>query len=654
MRNVKRFIAVIVLLCASCVLFASGADIVVLMDASGTILPWFDQVNSRILPDITRKFVRQGDTFHLISFNSRVNLEIVQPVQNEQDVSRVVSRFMLLYPLGQNSDFLSGLNYTHQYVSSLPERENKIVIIISDGIFNPPENSRYAGLSMEDAQSELSSLAQRIRSAGWDVYYIKLPFPENAVIRSLDDTVLADTTAGQHDGDTREYLDVSSEFTEQMDIQPSEFIGDDVPVDFVDSVFSLPEVEFPQDIGKKGHYFVLPLKVTNVSDQPVNLELTGVVHDSINVLDSTEFLSLKPGKKGTLRAHIQLPETLPLGKQSIPLSLRFSGNVRTVPQSAYVTLELVSFSIRQSLHRGGPVAYALILVLFAVLIVALVLFLIARRTSGPAAAALRTAGTRDGESSGMENAAFASGENRDKNIAYTTGENRDKNLAYTTGENRDKNIAYTTGENREKNIAYTTGENRDKHLAYTTGENRDKNISFELEHDNSTATLAAQASELEKARRERYSILSGAAPVHDARLEHRQGARAGEAIAVREDRSIMLNLFVTNQNTAIGRRNVHRMKAGSRLSLGGGASAFLVFLVHFPSRIAEVRFDGIQCTLAILKPEFFPYEEEIIIENCIDREFTLVSDHGYEVSFTLREFEDPVERLNRLLTSIHY
>ena len=318
MRNVKRFIAVIVLLCASCVLFASGADIVVLMDASGTILPWFDQVNSRILPDITRKFVRQGDTFHLISFNSRVNLEIVQPVQNEQDVSRVVSRFMLLYPLGQNSDFLSGLNYTHQYVSSLPERENKIVIIISDGIFNPPENSRYAGLSMEDAQSELSSLAQRIRSAGWDVYYIKLPFPENAVIRSLDDTVLADTTAGQHDGDTREYLDVSSEFTEQMDIQPSEFIGDDVPVDFVDSVFSLPEVEFPQDIGKKGHYFVLPLKVTNVSDQPVNLELTGVVHDSINVLDSTEFYASNREKRVHCGRISSFPRHCPSGNRAFP------------------------------------------------------------------------------------------------------------------------------------------------------------------------------------------------------------------------------------------------------------------------------------------------------------------------------------------------
>jgi len=420
------------------------------------------------------------------------------------------------------------------------------------------------------------------------------------------------------------------------------------------TVFSLPEVEFPQDIGKKGHYFVLPLKVTNVSDHPINLELTGVVFNSINVLDNTEFLKLKPGKKGTFRAHIQLPDTLPLGKQSIPLSLRFSGNVRTVPQSAYVTLELVPFSLRQSLHRGGPVAYALILIFLAILIVAIVLFLIARRTASPGATAIRSAGTEEVDTAGMAGVAFASGENRDKNLAYTSGENRDKNLAYTSGENRDKNLAYTSGENRDKNLAYTSGENRDKNLAYTSGENRDKNITFTTEQTHSTATLAAQASELEKTRRERLSILSGAVPVHAALQNHRQGAKAGEAITVRENRSIMLNLFVHNQNTAIGRRNVHRMRAGSRLSLGGSTSSFLVFLVRFPPRIAEVRFDGVQCTLAILKPEFFPYEEEVIIEDCIDREFTLVSDHGYEVQFTLREFEDPVERLNRLLTSIHY
>ena len=124
--------------------FAEGADIVVLMDTSGTILPWFDDINNKVLIDVTKKFIRLGDTFHLISFNSRVNLEIVQPIKNESDISRIVSRFMLLYPLGQNSDFISGLNYTWRYVSSLDHEKEKYVIVISDGIFNPPETSSYA------------------------------------------------------------------------------------------------------------------------------------------------------------------------------------------------------------------------------------------------------------------------------------------------------------------------------------------------------------------------------------------------------------------------------------------------------------------------------------------------------------------------------
>jgi len=96
------------------------------------------------------------------------------------------------------------------------------------------------------------------------------------------------------------------------------------------------------------------------------------------------------------------------------------------------------------------------------------------------------------------------------------------------------------------------------------------------------------------------------------------------------------------------------MKAGTRLSIGGGSSAFLVFLVRFPQRIAELRYDGERCDLAILKPEFFPLETVNIIENCIGRDFVIVSDKGYEVTFRIRVYEDPVVELNRLLTSIRY
>ena len=121
MKKIKRILTLFLMIGVLASGFSAGADIIVLMDASGTILPWFDEINNRILVDITRKFVRQDDTFHLISFNSRANLEIVQPIETEADISRVVSRFMLLYPLGQNSDFLSGLSYTWQYVSSLDQ-----------------------------------------------------------------------------------------------------------------------------------------------------------------------------------------------------------------------------------------------------------------------------------------------------------------------------------------------------------------------------------------------------------------------------------------------------------------------------------------------------------------------------------------------------
>ncbi|GAB1482822.1 hypothetical protein MASR2M78_16380 [Treponema sp.] len=64
-------------------------------------------------------------------------------------------------------------------------------------------------------------------------------------------------------------------------------------------------------------------------------------------------------------------------------------------------------------------------------------------------------------------------------------------------------------------------------------------------------------------------------------------------------------LFVEDQNTAIGRRNVHLLKAGSTLSTGGGRSDFLVFLVPLPQHVADIRFDGEQCIFVPRRTEFF-------------------------------------------------
>jgi len=65
------------------------------------------------------------------------------------------------------------------------------------------------------------------------------------------------------------------------------------------------------------------------------------------------------------------------------------------------------------------------------------------------------------------------------------------------------------------------------------------------------------------------------------------------SIAIRRANGrIMLSLFVQDQNMAIGKRNVHLMKAGHRLTVGGHNSDFLIFLVPVPHRIADVHLTG--------------------------------------------------------------
>ncbi len=120
----------------------------------------------------------------------------------------------------------------------------------------------------------------------------------------------------------------------------------------------------------------------------------------------------------------------------------------------------------------------------------------------------------------------------------------------------------------------------------------------------------------------------------------------------KSDGRIMLSLFVEDQNTAIGRRNVHLLKAGHTLSLGGGRSDFLIFLVPIPQRIADIRFDGERCILVPRRPEFFPDNGSEPIVDCVNKTIRLVSQKGYELKIRLERFRDPLDTLNKFLHSI--
>jgi len=116
---------------------------------------------------------------------------------------------------------------------------------------------------------------------------------------------------------------------------------------------------------------------------------------------------------------------------------------------------------------------------------------------------------------------------------------------------------------------------------------------------------------------------------------------------------LLLNLFVGDQNTSIGRRNIHSLKSGYSLSVGGGkADDYLIFLVPMPPALGEIRREGATLTFIPKKPKYFPDIGSNQVKDCINKTIRVVSDKNYEMHFRFEMYEDPLIALNRTLMSV--
>ena len=716
------------------------ADVIVLMDTSGTVLPYYEVINKRVLQSIISKFVRIGDSFHLISFNAVPQYEMSQKINTEADLSRVVSRFMLLYQLGQSADFLSGINFAGQYMTQLPSQQEKILIVISDGIFNPPASSPYRNYTGEQVKTELAKVSASIRAKGWKVYYVKLPFPSDAVIKDLDgafyagkldaagsldqsgvDSAVASSgtassstgnassgqkgyasdtgtnaqnrastgTAGQpagsstgqgitdfapagsNTGDTiaqnragtpdssstagktaenadvsanggqdsstgadssgqglKEYTDVSQAFTENLGIEPSN-LPDEGGVEFNDTTFPLPHIIFPERIETSGNTAALPLTIINEVAESVEIQLQSVslTADSESQKQQLEniIVRIPPEGKSELTIRITLPNSLRKeGQHRTDVRLDLAQQDKTFSQAAAVMLT-VKPTFVQSLLQGN-LLWILIAALVFTLILLLIIFMLRRRASEPVKYAARMVGQQ-------------SDSRQQSNTARQTDFNRNRQEALTASQT--------------KYYPEQLGNKADPRDTLNTFGSQTAAAASAAQSE-TAAQFDHLAQERSRAAEGRFALLNSA----ESHLNRRPGLNHGYysgRVSTKPSQSGMTELFVYNQTTLIGKRNIHVMKQGTRLSIGGSKSDdFLIFLVPFPANLAQVQYDGNDYRVSILKPEYFPYEASNTIYPCIGRDITAVSKKGYHVTFTFRGYEDPMIRLNTLLTSINY
>ncbi len=822
------------------------ADVVVLVDTSGTVLQYYEDINKRVLTEITKKFVRKGDRVHILSFNADARYEMSQKINGEADLSRVVSRFLLLYQLGRNSDFLTGLKYCMQYTSNLASKKERILVVISDGIFNPPETSPYKNYGADKIKNEMSLLAASIRQNGWKVYYVKLPFPADAVIKDLDgaiyaqdkknstadsatpvvkpdgktdlkngadfsasarptentnpsarpqggtqnapsankpaqnaetprsrsgapshnterkpakqhlkeengrntensavqnhtlkterippkkedekigrtqprdmsdtdagadrigktgntdspETILsktgkrsgADETAaatknGADDGGIRnnaessenpktEYIDISKTFTEDTGITASDLPEDkNESLEIKDDEAKLPSITFPEELEAVGRKLTFPIEISNGTDKTASLKLTGIVLDNGMRLDRLPVngseTEIRSGKKAVIKVQARLPKEYTTGRYKVILRLEFENDKRVLPQTAGFPLAVYP-SVWEQLTKKLTVRHITAGIILLLLLLMLLLFFLLRRRNRPNSSLKLKAGTVKPsavsrstpvpEYTAWNNAAISAGRVPESGIqpqkpqvaptAFVMQNRKPANAFYPQEEKR-----YPEQLSEEENHSeklHNFGTKTAGRLTETPAAAYTERQKKEYPMDN----LSAFAAQTRADQALRIKMLTSSLFLHKPRSGTMLPANRFEKIEIRADRLGMTEMYVLNQNRNIGKRNIHKMKPGTSLSVGGSSrDDFLIFLVPFPARIAEVRYDGREYHLAVLKPEFFPYEAANIVNNCIGKTITAVSSKGYHVYFTFREYEDPTEKLNGLLTSIQY
>lgn len=655
----------------------TNAEIVILMDTSGTILPYYEDINNRVLSEINDKFVRKGDTVHVLSFNADARYEMSQKINSEKDMSRVVSRFLLLYQLGKSSDFLTGLQYARQYGSNLPETKEKILIIISDGIFNPPESSPYKNYTDDQIKNEIGLLAGSIRKKGWKVYYVKLPYPADAVIRGLDgqefynpgsgyagtdsggsgtqgsgSSTGGSSTSGTSgstssgggyagggsssgnsgtdqggSGDTGtgqgSLTDVSKDFKEASGASGSELSKDkNDKFTITENAENLPIINFPDEgLEAHGNKLAFSFEVTNNSDEDVELHLTHIVIDNGVTISKipvdSQNTKIKAAEKDVpVQVSALLPDEYKEGNYNIIMRLEFAEGKRVLPQVMETSLAVFPTSF-QRLKDSNALWFILLGLILLLLLIFLIVFFTRRRGSSSSSNQVRYAAA-DGQINYQE---------ADKRYPHKLSDEDDH-----ASRLNDFNASSNTSIYSE--TKYTAGDGSSMYSA----DNLDR--------------VAAQKQDDEILRRR---VLAASFAAKEPRGTYMSPANFFETIEIKRNQSGMTEIYVLNQSRNIGRRNIHVMKPGTSLTLGGGKTDnFLIFLVPFPSHLAQVRYDGQDYHLAILKPKYFPYEKSNVVNNCIGKTVTIVSDKGYHVYFTFREYENPTEKLNSILTSIKY
>ena len=642
----------------------AASDVIVLLDVSQSVLPYFHDITDYVVSSVVKDFLRIGDSFHLLSFGEVTQVEINQKISGEEDARSILARLYLLYPLARNTDLIAACDYLYQYLADLPESRGKVVVIITDGVQNPSEKSANYGLDPAAVKTQLEAIASRIRSNGWPVYIIKVPFSaERAAAESRTAGGTAASGAGAADAAAVQAnaTEATAALAEALNSTVTEYSPEDK-----DSVartsLSLPAAEYPRDLGKKGLSFSFPLVIRNTGDSAINLELQHMLTDGTDILQKKSFLSLAPGKSGTMDVHVALSPDTPSGPTKLPIELYFADGLRVSPSHATLSFTLAPSPFAKLFRSGSTVIlFVLVFLVGLGIVLAAVIFIVRkapRRAAAPVVAAVRESAdeARERDEARKRGAAAA--------MATGTAARADIVAAAKAGQKPAAAAPAATATTQVSSAAMAKAVQPQTAPSAAASRQAAGLPAAAAPASGGAASAPALSATASSGQEKAPAPVLATKPVQskeavrEAREKERAERRHAAVVSsqtggprIVRPGSIDIELRVEGQNPHIGRRNVHTLNAGSSASVGGGRSEFLVFLVPIPGRAAEIRYDGERCSFVPLRTELFP-EISGAMDDCLGKDIVMVSKSGYRLVLRFAKYEAPANRINRLLHCI--
>jgi Mg-chelatase subunit ChlD len=303
----KKLLLIALLLGAACLAWPAGIDVVVMVDISESMFPVFDDVVNYLLRDLLENRLHQGDSFHLLSFADAPEQEIRVEIEESADIAAVIDRILLLKPLGQYTDLIAAVDFLYEYTGAIPEENEKLILLLTDGIHDPPPGSPNR-LEEEDALARLLESSEKIRREGWDVHILRMPGGQIAAV-SPDQGETAhdflDELSRQLESDVLEYEDADKE-------------------NLSGQLTGFSTIVFPGPLGGIRRRFDAVFQIRNHSEDALSFTLVEVDSSAGELLRRPVTVTVPAEQTEDLVAPLRLPREIEPGRQSLGVSLQFS------------------------------------------------------------------------------------------------------------------------------------------------------------------------------------------------------------------------------------------------------------------------------------------------------------------------------------------